>query len=58
MDKTCSLFSGNSTILKFLLSPVRFTKCLEVRVPLHPPQKKKALVSTLQFQMTFYASQV
>jgi hypothetical protein len=25
----------------FLLSPVRFTKCLGIRVPLRPPRKKK-----------------
>jgi hypothetical protein len=35
-----SWFSGNSNILKFLLSPVRFTKCLGIRVPLRPPRKK------------------
>jgi hypothetical protein len=40
MDKIWSLFSGNSNILKFLHSPVRFTKCLGVRVPLRPPRKK------------------
>jgi hypothetical protein len=40
MDKILSLFSGNSNILKFLLSPVRFTKCLGVREPLLPPRKK------------------
>jgi hypothetical protein len=40
MDKIWRLFSGNSNILKFLLSPVRFTKCLGVRVPLRPPRKK------------------
>jgi hypothetical protein len=40
MDKIWSLFSGNSNILKFLLSPVRLTKCLGVCVPLHPPRKK------------------
>jgi hypothetical protein len=40
MDKIWSLFSGNSNILKFLLSPVRFTKCLGVCVPLRPPRKK------------------
>jgi hypothetical protein len=39
MDKIWSLFSGNYNILKFLLSPVRFTKCLGVRVPLRPPRK-------------------
>jgi hypothetical protein len=44
MDKILSLFSGNSNILKFLLSPIRFTKCLGVRVPLRPPRKKKALI--------------
>jgi hypothetical protein len=33
-------FSGNSNILKFLLSPVRFIKCLGVRIPLRHPQKK------------------
>jgi hypothetical protein len=43
MDKIWSLFSGNSNILKFSHSPVRFTKCLGVRVPLRPP-RKKALV--------------
>jgi hypothetical protein len=40
MDKIWSLFSGKSNILKFLLSPIRFTKCLGVRVPLRPPRKK------------------
>jgi hypothetical protein len=40
MDKIWSLFSGNSNILKFLLSPVRLTKCLGVGVPLRPPRKK------------------
>jgi hypothetical protein len=40
MDKIWSLFSGNFNILKFLLYPVRFTKCLGVRVPLRPPRKK------------------
>jgi hypothetical protein len=40
MDKIWRLFSGNSNILKFLLSPVRFTQCLGVRVPLRPPRKK------------------
>jgi hypothetical protein len=40
MDKIWSLFSRNSNILKFLLSPVRFTKCLGVRVPLRSPRKK------------------
>jgi hypothetical protein len=40
MDKIWSWFSGNSNILKFLLSPVRSTKCLGVRVPLRPPRKK------------------
>jgi hypothetical protein len=44
MDKIWSLFSGNSNILTFLLSPVRFTKCLGVRVPLRPPQKKKPCI--------------
>jgi hypothetical protein len=39
-----SWFSGNSNILKFLLSAVRFTKCLGLRVHLRPPQKKKALL--------------
>jgi hypothetical protein len=43
MDKIWSLFSGNSNILKFLLSPARFPKCLGVCVPLRPPRKKKAL---------------
>jgi hypothetical protein len=33
-------FSRNSNILKFLLSPVRSTKCLGVCVPLRPPRKK------------------
>jgi hypothetical protein len=37
-------FSGNSNILKFVLSHVRFTKYLGVRVPLRPP-RKKALVT-------------
>jgi hypothetical protein len=40
MDKIWSLFSGKSNILKFLLSAVRFTKRLGVRVPLRPPRKK------------------
>jgi hypothetical protein len=44
MDKIWSLFSGNSNILKFLLSPVRFTKCLGVRVPLRPPRKKALVI--------------
>jgi hypothetical protein len=44
MDKIWSLFSGNSNILKFLLSPVRFTICLGVRVPLRPPRKKALLL--------------
>jgi hypothetical protein len=47
MDKIWSLFSGNSNILKFLLSPVRFTKCLGVRVPLHPPRKKALHISII-----------
>jgi hypothetical protein len=47
MDKIWSSFSGNSNILKFLLFPVRFTKCLGVRVPLRPP-RKKALLTTMQ----------
>jgi hypothetical protein len=34
-----SWFSGYSNILKFSLSPVRFTKCLGVLVPLRPPEK-------------------
>jgi hypothetical protein len=36
------MFRGtlSSKILKFLLSPIRFTKCLGVRVPLRPPRKK------------------
>jgi hypothetical protein len=46
MDKIWSLFSGYSNILKFLLSPVRFTKCLGVRVPLRPPRKKALVIST------------
>jgi hypothetical protein len=46
MDKIWSLFSGNTNILKFLLSPVRFTKCLGVRIPLRPP-RKKALFQTI-----------
>jgi hypothetical protein len=41
MDKIWSLFSGNSNILKLLLSPVRFKKRLGVRVPLRPPPEKK-----------------
>jgi hypothetical protein len=40
MDKIWSLFSGNSNILNFLLSPVEFTKCLGVHIPLRPPRKK------------------
>jgi hypothetical protein len=40
MDKIWILLRGNSNILKFLLSPVRFKKCLGVRVPLRPPRKK------------------
>jgi hypothetical protein len=43
-DKIWSLFSGKSNILKFLLSPVRFTKHLGVRVPLRPPRKKALAV--------------
>jgi hypothetical protein len=35
--------SGNSNILKFLLSPVRFTKRLAVRIPLQPPEKKHCI---------------
>jgi hypothetical protein len=46
MNKIWSLFSMNSNILKFLLSPVRFTKCLGVRLPLHPPRKKALIIST------------
>jgi hypothetical protein len=37
-------FSRNSNILKFLLSPVRFTKCLGVRVPQCPPRKKALVI--------------
>jgi hypothetical protein len=33
-------FSGNSSILKFVVFPIRFTKCLGVCVPLRPPRKK------------------
>jgi hypothetical protein len=51
MGKICSLFSGNSNILKFLLSPVRFTKCLGVRIPLRPP-RKKALYIYIYIYMT------
>jgi hypothetical protein len=51
MDNIWSLFSGNSNILKFLLSPVRFTKCLGVRVPLRPP-RKKALGKTVSITQT------
>jgi hypothetical protein len=36
-------FSGNSNILKYLLSPVRFTKYLGVRVPLRPPRKEPCI---------------
>jgi hypothetical protein len=43
-------FSGDSNILKFLLSPVRLTKCLGVRVPLRPP-RKKALIKTNHFML-------
>jgi hypothetical protein len=32
---------------KFLLSPVRFTKCLGVRVTLHPPRKKALPTSNM-----------
>jgi hypothetical protein len=46
MDKIWYLFSGNSNTLKFLHSPIRFTKFLGVRVPLRPP-RKKALVVTM-----------
>jgi hypothetical protein len=35
--------AGIPTFLKFLLFPVRFTKCLGGRVPFRPPRKKKAL---------------
>jgi hypothetical protein len=40
-----SWFSGNCNILKVLLSPVRFTKCLGVRVPLRPLRKKALIFS-------------
>jgi hypothetical protein len=40
-----SWFNGNSNILKFLLSPFRFTKCLGVRVPLRPPRKKALYIN-------------
>jgi hypothetical protein len=55
MDKIWSLFSGNSKILKFLLSAVRFTKCLGVRVPLRPP-RKKALVIGISFLLILNSS--
>jgi hypothetical protein len=48
MDKIWSLFSGNSNILRFLLSPVRFTKCLGVRVPLRPPRIKALGISLVK----------
>jgi hypothetical protein len=40
------MFRGtlSSNILKFLLSPVRFTKCLGVCVTLRPPRKKALCV--------------
>jgi hypothetical protein len=44
MDKIWSLFSRNSNILKFLLSPVRFTKFLGVHVPLCPPGKNALII--------------
>jgi hypothetical protein len=45
------MFRGtlSSKILKFLLSPVRFTKCLGVRVPLRPPRKKALVLINLNF---------
>jgi hypothetical protein len=55
MDKIWSLFSGNSNILKFLLSPVRFTKCLDVRVPLRPPRKKALHRSLTKVQFFSYS---
>jgi hypothetical protein len=39
--------AGIQKFLNFLLSPVRFTKCSGVRVPLLPP-RKKALIYTSQ----------
>jgi hypothetical protein len=38
-------FSENSNILKLLLSPVGFTKCLGVHVPLRAPRKKAMYIS-------------
>jgi hypothetical protein len=52
MEKIWNLFSGNSNILKFLLSPVRFTKCLGVRVPLRPPEKKALPKSFMKFMFS------
>jgi hypothetical protein len=42
------MFRGtlSSNILKFLLSPLRFTKCLGVRVPLPPPRKNTVYTHT------------
>jgi hypothetical protein len=53
MDKIWSLFSGNSNTLKFLLSPVRFTKCLGVRVPLRPPRKKSPVCRYLLITLRY-----
>jgi hypothetical protein len=47
-------FSRNSNILNFLLSPIRFTKCLGVHVPLRPPRKKALQISNEIQQCTVY----
>jgi hypothetical protein len=39
-----TITSNNTNILKFLLSPVRFTKCLGVLIPLRPPRKKALVI--------------